>query len=85
MPKRKNNIYFMNCTYSNLYEAYTICKKGKTNRLDVILFSMDIEKNLKEILCDILRNAKVGDFVYVIAYAKSSIKQVGIYIQDIYL
>lgn len=54
MPKRKNNIYFTNCTYPKLYEAYTICKKGKTNRLDVIMFSMDLEKNLKEILGELL-------------------------------
>ena len=55
MPKRINNIYDINCTYSKLYEAYLICKKGKTNRLDVILFSLDLEKNLIEILTD-LRN-----------------------------
>ncbi|MBQ8044241.1 MAG: group II intron reverse transcriptase domain-containing protein [Clostridia bacterium] len=54
MPKRKNNIYLLNCTYEKLYEAYTICKKSKTNRLDVILFSMDVEKNLKEILSELL-------------------------------
>jgi len=54
MPKRKNNIYFLSCTYDKLYEAYTICKKGKTNRLDVIMFSMDLEKNLKEILSELL-------------------------------
>lgn len=56
MPKRKNNIYFLNCTYDKLYEAYTICKKGKSNRLDVILFSMDLEKNLKEILSELLND-----------------------------
>jgi len=54
MPKRKNNIYLLNCTYDKLYEAYTICKKSKTNRLDVIMFSMDLEKNLKEILNDLI-------------------------------
>ncbi len=56
MPKRKNNIYFLNCTYEKLYEAYTICKKGKTNRLDVIMFSMDLEKNLKEIRNNLLKD-----------------------------
>lgn len=50
MPKTINNIYDLNCTYFKLYEAYLICKKGKTNRLDVILFSLDLEKNLLEIL-----------------------------------
>ncbi len=54
MPKRKNNIYHLNCTYEKLYEAYTRCKKSKTNRLDVIMFSMDLEKNLKEILNDLI-------------------------------
>ncbi len=54
MAKRKNNIYLANCTYDKLYEAYTICKKGKSNRLDVIIFSMDLEKNLKEILSNLL-------------------------------
>ena len=59
MPKRKNNIYFLNCTYEKLYKAYTICKKGKSNRLDVIIFSMDLEMNLKEILLDLLNGSYI--------------------------
>lgn len=55
MPKRINNIFDINCTYDKLYEAYLECKKGKTNRLDVIQFSMDLEKNLKEIQTELLR------------------------------
>lgn len=51
--KRINNIYDVNCTYSKLYEAYLICKRGKTSRLDVILFSLDLEKNLIDILNDL--------------------------------
>lgn len=50
MPKRINSIYDLNCNYSKLYEAYLICKRGKTNRLDVILFELDLEKNLLEIV-----------------------------------
>ena len=54
MPKRKNNIYFANCTYERLYQAYLVCKRGKNNRLDVIEFSLDLEKNLEEILSSLL-------------------------------
>lgn len=81
MPKRKNNIYFLNCTYEKLYEAYTICKKGKTNRLDVIMFSMDLEKNLKEILSELLNcNYTFSSYNLFYVYEPKKRKNISCYI-----
>ncbi len=52
MAKTINNIYDISLTYNNIY-AYIKAKRGKTNRLDVIQFSLNYEYELKKILSEL--------------------------------
>lgn len=46
MPKRVNNIYVKNITFSKLLEAHNKCKKHKRFKKQVIEFEMNLENNL---------------------------------------
>ena len=49
MPKRVNNIYVENITFSKLLEAHNKCKKHKRLKKQVIEFEMNLENNLLKI------------------------------------
>ena len=49
MPKRVNNIYVGNITFSKLLEAHNKCKKHKRFKRQVIEFEMNLENNLLKI------------------------------------
>lgn len=49
MPKRVNNIYVKNITFSKLLEAHHKCKKHKRFKKQVIEFEMNLENNLLKI------------------------------------
>lgn len=53
MAKTINNIYDNSLTYNNIYLAYIKAKRDKTNRLDVIQFSLNYEYELKKILSEL--------------------------------
>lgn len=46
MPKRVNNIFTKNITFSKLLEAHNKCKKHKRFKKQVIEFEMNLENNL---------------------------------------
>lgn len=49
MPKRVNDIYVKNITFSKLLEAHNKCKKHKRFKKQVIEFEMNLENNLLKI------------------------------------
>ena len=49
MPKRVNNIYVKNITFSKLLEAHNKCKKHKRFKKQVIEFEINLENNLLKI------------------------------------
>ena len=49
MPKRINNIFKENITFSKLLEAHNKCKKNKRYKKQVIEFEMNLERNIIEI------------------------------------
>ena len=49
MPKRVNNIYVKNITFSKLLEAHNKCKKHKRFKKQVIEFLINLENNLLKI------------------------------------
>ena len=49
MPKRVNNIFKENITFSKLLEAHNKCKKNKRFKKEVIEFEMNLERNIIEI------------------------------------
>lgn len=53
MAKWIRNQYDKALTYENLMKAHNSSKKGKMLRKDVILFSMDIEENIKQLYNDL--------------------------------
>lgn len=50
MAKKVKEIYFPSLTYSNLYNSYLLCKRGKRFREDVIKYSFKFEFFLKNTL-----------------------------------
>lgn len=46
MPKRINNIFKKNITFSKLLEAHNKCKKNKRYKKQVIKFEMNLERNI---------------------------------------
>ena len=49
MPKRVNNIYLENISFSKLLEAHNKCKKHKRFKKQVIEFEMNLENNILKI------------------------------------
>ena len=49
MPKRVNNVFKENITFSKLLEAHNKCKKNKRFKKQVIEFEMNLERNIIEI------------------------------------
>ena len=63
MSKRVDNIFRSNISFSKLLLAHKRAKKGKSLRLDVIEFEMDLEKNLISIGEELLKGTyKFGDY-----------------------
>lgn len=46
MPKRINNIFLENVTFSKLLQAHDKTKKGKRFKKQVIEFEMELESNI---------------------------------------
>ena len=46
MPKRINNVFKENITFSKLLEAHNKCKKNKRYKKQVIEFEMNLERNI---------------------------------------
>ena len=46
MPKRVNNVFKENITFSKLLEAHNKCKKNKRYKKQVIEFEMNLERNI---------------------------------------
>ena len=57
MPKRANNIYVKNITFSKLLEAHNKCKKHKRFKKQVIEFEMNLENNLLKIGRELLNES----------------------------
>lgn len=56
MPKRINNIFKENITFTKLLEAHNKCKKNKRFKKQVIEFEMKLESNLIQIGKEVLNN-----------------------------
>ena len=56
MPKRVNNIFKENITFTKLLEAHNKCKKNKRFKKQVIKFEMKLESNLIQIGKESLNN-----------------------------
>ena len=56
MPKRVNNIFKENITFTKLLEAHNKCKKNKRLKKQVIEFEMKLESNLIQIGKELLNN-----------------------------
>lgn len=54
MPKRVNNIYLKNITFSKLLEAHNKCRRHKRFKKQVIEFEMYLENNILKIGRDLL-------------------------------
>mgnify|MGYP005758665793 CR=1 FL=1 len=59
MPKRVNNIYVKNITFSKLLEAHNKCKKHKRFKKQVIEFEMNLENNLLKIGRELLNETYI--------------------------
>ena len=49
MPKRINNIFIKNITFTKLLEAHNKCKKNKRFKKQVIELEMKLESNIIQI------------------------------------
>ena len=54
MPKRVNNIFKENITFSKLLEAHNKCKKNKRFKKQVIEFEINLERNIIELGRDLI-------------------------------
>jgi len=50
MPKTIRNCFDEKLTFIKLYEAYNRAKKSKGNKKEIMLYTMDLETNLANLL-----------------------------------
>lgn len=55
MPRKLNNIYLDKIKFRKLYEAYERAAQGKHENKEVVLFEMNLARNLYEICLDLYR------------------------------
>lgn len=63
MPKTIKNCFYKNVTFEKFYLAHMRARKGKAYRKDVVLFEMNLENNITNIVNSILSNKyRVGNY-----------------------